>query len=32
MGNCALVEPWCEDGVVVLQMMADMVWGVPLAG
>jgi ubiquinone/menaquinone biosynthesis C-methylase UbiE len=28
----ALVEPWCEDGVVVLQTMADMVWGVPLAG
>jgi len=27
-----LVEPWSEDGVVVLQTTADMVWGQPLAG
>jgi len=27
-----LVEPWCEDGDVVLQTMGDLVWGVPLAG
>lgn len=31
-GLRALVEPWCEDGDVVLQTMGDMVWGVPLAG
>jgi len=27
-----LVEPWSAKGVVVLQTMADMVWGEPLAG
>ncbi len=28
----ALVAPWAEDGVIVLQTMADMVWGEPLNG
>ncbi len=27
-----LVEPWSDDGVVVLQTIGDMVWGEPLAG
>ncbi|MDQ3442610.1 MAG: class I SAM-dependent methyltransferase [Chloroflexota bacterium] len=28
----ALVGPWTDDGKVLLQTMADMVWGEPLAG
>lgn len=30
-GLRALVEPWSEDGSVMLQRIGDMVWGVPLA-
>lgn len=31
-GLQALVEPWSDDGMIVLQTMGDMVWGEPLAG
>ncbi|MBA3276250.1 MAG: hypothetical protein H0T72_10685 [Chloroflexia bacterium] len=31
-GLRALVEPWSEDGVIVLQTIGDLVWGRPLAG